>query len=875
MSLDELRAEHIREEHDLEAELEAHVAHRVDELVAQGLPTEQAQERARRELGDAERIKAESRAVRDGARRRTVRGSGLDAFRQDFAHTFRQLRRAPGFALAALVTLAIGVGATTSIVSVVHAVVLAPLPFEQPERVVFAESLTPEGNRFSVSEADFVDWREEARSFESVAALTVRAATRRGPGEPRSIGVGSVSHELLDVLGLEPALGRMFDADEDRSGDEADVALLSHAAWRSEWAADPGVLGTTLDLDGRSVRVVGVMPPAVELLTGPAPLLFVPLGADPDADRGEHHLDVVARLAEGATFDGARAELAEVQRGIGQTHAANQGWSATIYQSRSELVGERTETAGWILLGAAGLLLLMACVNVSNLLLVRATARQAELSVRASLGASHGRLVRQLFVESVALSAFGGAAGVLLARLLLPIVRSMGEGRILRLDGAVLDGTALVACLASVAAASVVCGLAPALQLRSGSLAEAIGRSRRGSTDSGGRLRSVLVAGQVSITVVLLVGTGLLLRSFLELTAIDPGFEPEGTLAVRIDMPDPTYDWGQRGEIFPQIRQAVESLPGVRAAGATAVDPFSGGNLASFVARADRMPDRAADFTPIAWRTVTPGFFEAMGMELRAGRAFTESDDGGEEAPIVIGESLARALWDTADPIGQTVVWGDPSGSRLLVVGVVEDLRDVSLGDVPSPIVYRTHRQIPWPSMLLVVRAEGDPAAVAAGIRSRIREVVPDVPVPEIRSLEQNLRRAVAEPRFNLQILACFAVVGLLLAIVGVYGLTAFDVRRRFREIGIRVSLGADPRAIPSMILRERLRTTAVGVLVGLAVAAAVVRGVESQLYGISTHDPATWVGVVALIVVVSGLAAYVPARRATRVDPTAVLGAE
>ena len=683
-----------------------------------------------------------------------------------------------------------------------------------------------------------------------------------------------MSHGLLDVLGLQPELGRMFDAGEDRSGEEADVGLLSERAWRTDWAADPGVLGTVLDLDGRNVRIVGVAPDAVELLSGPVSV-FVPLGANPDMDRGEHYLDVVARLADGATVDGARAELGEIQRRLGETHGVDQGWSARVLEIRSRLIGPETEAAGWILLAASGLLLLMACVNVSNLLMVRATARRAEMGLRAALGASRGRLVRQLFAESALLAACGGAAGALLAGLLLPLARSIGEGRILRLEGAGLDGAALVACLGSAAAASLVCGLAPVVQLRSGALAQAIGRIRGGSADPGGRVRTVLVAGQLSITLVLLVGTGLLLRSFVELTGVDPGFDPEGTLAVRIDMPDPAYGWAERGEIFPQIRQAVESLPGVAAAGATAVDPFSGWNLAAFIARADRMPDRAADFTPIAWRTVTPGFFEAMGLELRAGRAFTELDDWGEEAPIVIGESLSRTLWGSDDPVGQTMVWGDPAGSRLRVVGVVEDLRDVSLGELPSPIVYRPHRQIPWPSMFLVVRVDGDPAAVATAVRARIREVVPDVPIPEIGSLERNVRRAVAEPRFNLQILASFSVVALLLAVLGVYGLTAFDVRRRFREIGIRLSLGADPGSVRAMILRERLRLTALGVVAGLAVAAALVRGVESQLYGVTARDPVTWVGAVALVVVLAGVAAYLPARRATRVDPTEVLGTE
>lgn len=864
--LDETRAAHLREAHDLDAELEAHVAHRVDDLVARGVAPDDALLRARAELGDADWIKAESRAVRDDGRRRMRRASSFDALGQDAAHSLRQLARAPAFALTALVTLTLGVGAATTIFSVVDAVVLEPLPFHEPDRVVFPEMVTPEGGRFSVAEPAFLDWQQRMRSLDGLAALATRSATQRAPGEPRSILVSQVSHELLDVLGVQPALGRMFRADEDRSGEEARVALVSWNAWQSEHGGDPSVLGTTVDLDGDVHEIIGVMPAGLHLVSGERPL-FVPMGADPNMDRGEHYLDVVARLADGATLETARAEIAGVQRELEETYQADQGWSATVLPARELLVGETTERAGWILLAAAALLLTMACVNVSNLLLVRATARRAEMGLRAALGASQGRLVRQLLTESTALAVLGGAAGFAFARFALPGVRTMGEARIPRLDAAELDGTALAACLAAVAVASVACGLAPALQLRTRELARAIGSGARAAADAGGRLRSLLVGAQVSMTVVLLVGTGLLLRSFVELSRVDPGFDPEGTLAVRISLPDPTYTWASRGEVFPSIRQAVEAVPGVSVAGASSVDPFSGMNLGNFVARADRMPDRAADFTPIAWRSVTPGFFEAMGMELRAGRTFIESDDWGEETPIVIGESLARMLWGNDDPVGQTVVWGDPAGSRLRVVGVVEDLRDVTLGETPSPIVYRPHRQIPWPTMHLVARVDGDPTAVAAAIRVRIQEVVPGVPVPEMRSLERNLRQAVAEPRFHLQIMSGFALVGLLLAVVGVYGLTAFDVRRRFREIGIRVSLGAEPSRIPAMILGQRMRATTLGIAVGLAAAAFVVRALESQLYGVTARDPLTWAAVVVIVVVASALATYLPARRATRVD--------
>lgn len=861
---------------DLDAEIEAHLAHRVDDLVASGLSEEEAWAQAGAEFGDPERIKAESRRERERSVRRMQRAGPWDRMRQDFAFFLKQLRRSPSFAVTALATLALGIGAAATIVSVVDAVVLEPLPFAEPDRVVIAEMLTPDGERFSVSEGAFLDWRERVRSFEKVAALDVRSATLRGPGDPRAVRTALVSHDMLDVLGLRPALGRMISSGEDGPGTEAPVAMLSWRAWRADFGADPDVVGRTLDVDGRAREVVGVMPPELELLLGGDAPLVVPLGASSSSDRGSHYLLVVARLAEQATVASASDELAAVQRELAEIHPVDEGWGATLDRAEDVIVGDATARAGWILLGAAGLLLLMACVNVANLLMVRATTRGAEMGLRSALGASRRRLVRQMLTESALLAGMGGTLGLLLANTALPVVRSLGEGRIPRLDGATLDGTTLGASLLAVAGASVVCGLAPVLQLGSGSLGRTIGSGMRATGRWGGRVRATLVGLQVATTVVLLVGTGLLMRSFLELSSVDPGFDAEGTLAVRLDMPDGEFTWAERGELFPEVREAVASLPGVVAVGATSTDPFSGFNLANFVASADRMPERAADFTPMSWRVVTPGFFEAMGMELRAGRGFLDGDDEAPLDRVVIGEGLARTLFGGSDAaVGGTLVWGDPDGSRLRVIGVVEDLRDVRLDEEARPIVYRTHRQIPWSVMVLVARVDGEPSTVAAGIRERIREAAPGLPVPEIRSLERNLRDAVAEPRFNLQILSSFALVGLLMALVGIYGLAAFDVRRRFREIGIRLSLGAEPDGIRSMIVRQRMGVTAVGLVVGLAVAAALTGAVASLLYGISPADPVTWAGVVLVVSGASLAATYLPARRATRVDPREVLNSE
>lgn len=862
-------------ERDLDAEIEAHLGHRVDDLVASGLSESEALEQARAEFGDTERIKAESLEVRERAGRAERRESAMDAVAQDLRYALRQLRRAPGFGLTAVVTLVLGIGAAVTIASVVRAVVFDPLPFGEPERIAYAEMLTPEGQRFSVSEAVFVDWRRDVRSFEGAAAIQLLSGTLRSPGQPRAIRVGRISHDLLDVLGLAPVHGRPISAAEDRPGMGAPVAMLSHSAWRRDFGADPAVVGTMLDLDGELHEVIGVMPEVLELTSGEASI-FVPLGPDPAYDREEHYLDVIVRLAADATLESASAELAEVQDRLSRTFGADLGWSTQLLPARDVLIGETVERAGWVLSFAAALLLVMACVNVSNLLMVRATIRRGEMALRAALGASRGRLVRQLFAESGLLAVTGGLVGTGLALTALPVVRSLGAARIPRLDAAQLDGRAVLVGLAAVAVATLACGLVPVVQLRGGRLGRSIGAGRGRSGDPGRRLRSLFVGGQVALTVVLLTGTGLMLRSFVELTRVDPGFEPESTLAFSVDMPDGPWSWETRGEALPRLREAIAGVPGVVAAGATAVEPFSGSSLANFVAAEDDVPDRAADFTPISWRAVTPGFFEAMGMRLVAGRAFRETDTWGGGTPVVIGASLARALWGDRDPIGRALVWGDPNGSRMTVVGVVGDLRDVELGETPRPIVYRPHRQIPWAAMTMVVRVEGvDPGRIVSGIRARVAETVPGLPIGEVAPLSENLSRAVAEPRFNLQLLSAFAVVGLVMALVGVYGLTAFDVRRRFGEIGIRLSLGARPESIRTMFLRQRMVVTVAGLIVGLAGARIASGAMASLLYEVSPADPVTWLAVTALVLIASLAATYVPARRATKVDPTDVLNAE
>jgi len=861
-----------REREELREEMESHMAHRADELQRGGLPRDEAEARARAEFGDPERIGREVERERRRVEVGTSVTRAFDAFRQDLTQGFRQIRREPGFAAVAVLTLGLGLGAAITILSFVQAVVLAPLPFHEPERVVELEMLTPEGADFSVSEPAFLEWRARAEGFEDVAAVAMQGATLQAPGLPASIVRGYLNAGALEMLGLAPVEGRTFRPEEDRPAQAAPVALISESLWRSRFGGEATAIGTRMELDRTSFEVVGVFPRELELLVGDAEVV-TPLGASPAVDRGDHYLTVVARLAPQFGVEEARDELRSIAAWQSDTYVEDRDWSATLTPIRDSLIGPATTRAGWVLLAASGLLLVMACVNVSSLLLARASTRTEEMGVRAALGAGRGRLARQLLTESAILAAGGAALGVGVALLALPALRDAMAGQLPRVQDAVLDLPILLQALALTVAATLVFGSAPVLALRRAR--PLVGRSRsRGRP--GTRLRRGLVAAQVGASLVLLLGTGLLFRSFVSLSRVDPGFEAEGAVAVRLRMPDGSWAWQERGALVASIVDRVEEIPGVLRAGATSTDPFSGSTLANFVARADRLPDRASGFQPVYWRAVTPGFFEAMDMRILGGRAFEEGDLGGGDSPVVIDERLAARLWERpGDAVGRTLVWGDPDGSRLTVVGVVEPLRDVTLAAEPEPTIYRLHQEIPWAVMTLVARVRPGATGIPAGLREAIADAAPGLPVPEIQPLAANVDRALAEPRFNVVLLGGFAAAGLILALVGLYGLTAFEVRQRFREIGIRLSLGARPEEIRRHIVRERLGLALVGLAGGVLASLFLARWLSDLLYGVAATDPLTWLGALAVLVLTTGLAAWIPSRRATRVQPRDVLNSE
>jgi predicted permease len=871
----------VKVEDEVARELDFHVEMRTRELIARGMSPEEARAAAVARFGDLERVRRECRRIARRRDRQMRVLEWLDELRQDLLFALRQMRRSPAITSLIVVMLGLGIGANTAVFSVVNAVLLRSLPFQEPDRLVRFWELTPQGDRFSVSAANYLDFRRENRTLDALGAVSfpARQFTLVGEGEPIHFRGAECTASLFDVLGTRPRLGRTFSPDEDRPGGPSWVMVISERLWATRFASDPGIVGRTLDLNDESWTVVGVARVELGLLDGTD--AWVPFVPDPEFPRGDHRLEVVGRLAPGISLQQARAELSRVAARLGEMYPdTNRGWDVEMLTFPEWLVDPRVRQLTLVPMFAVGLMLLLACANVSNLLISRAASRSREMGMRAALGAGRFRLIRQLLTESLVVSSLGAAAGLLLAYWTVPAVCRLYPDALPRLDEATLDGTVLLFTVVVSMVVGVVSGVAPAMQISRGNLFRVLKEGYSADGARGRRLRDGLVVAEVALAMVLLVGAGLLANSFRRLSAVDLGFDPSHVLAAPLTLPENRYAQmaPETSRFYRSVLERIEAVPGVEAAGASIVNPLRGPRPANEVGR--QHARERSEFVPIQWRTVTPSYFRAMGIPVLEGRTFDDTDrapsgDETREPVAVISARLARRLWPEGEAVGERLQWNQPGGSVVRVIGVVGDVNDIALESEAPPMFYFSHEQLAWPHMTLVVRSQTDPAELAPAIRRAIVEVDPLAPVASTFPLERSVSEAMAGPRLNTQLLGGFALLALTMACFGLYGVMSYSVSQRIREMGVRVALGASAGDLVVLVLRHGVLLVTTGMVIGAAGAFGLTRFLRSILYEAPSTEIGTFVGMALLLSVVGALASCAPAFRSARVDPVEALRAD
>jgi putative ABC transport system permease protein len=799
----------------------------------------------------------------------------------DLRSAVRRLRRAPGFTAAAVICLALGIGANTAIFSVINAVLLRPLPYPQADRVmmVWEARHADRVERNNVAPYNFLPWKSESGVFQQLAAVYDTRVGLTGHGEPVQVPAEYASADLFPMLGFRPILGRTYTAEEDRPG-AAPVVVLSHGLWQRRFGGGRDVVGQRLELDGVPHTIIGVLAPGAAIVGRPeTPEVWVPVGLDPAQDyhgvRGRY-LIAIGRLKEGASREQAQASLSAIARRLEEQFPEyNTGWDVNVVPVTDDVTGQLRRPL-LLLAGVVGLVLLIACANVANLQLAQATARRREIAVRAALGAGRGRVARQFLAESMLLGLGGGVGGVLLALWLTAALSARAEAGIPRLGEVSVDAATLGFTLLVSLVAGIGFGLIPALRAGRADLQAALKDGDRSGTPGGHRARGMLVASQVALSLMLLVGAGLLLKSFARLQQVDLGFEPERVLTARVSLPDARYPGpAQQAAFFDGLVRRVEALPGVSAAGTVSWLPLSGLRSATDLWIEGR-PIPPPDTRPGAHiQAVTPDYFRAMGIPLREGRTFAASDGLEQPKAVVVSRSFADRYLAGEPALGQRIAmpWGDTL--RGTIVGVVGDVRHAGVDSLPHPTLYWAESQWPWNAMTLVVRTSQDPARLASVVVAEIHAIDPQLPVADVRPMLSYFGDTLARRRFTMTLLAGFAATALALTAVGLYGVMAYSVAQRTRELGIRLALGASRQRVLKAELRRALAVVAAGVAAGVAGAAAFSRVLESLLFGVSETDPAVFALIVGLLAAVGLAASWIPARRATRVDPMVALRAD
>jgi len=862
----------------LDEEIAGHLAMATRDRVARGQSPREAEAAAKRELGNEALIKEVTREKWGWP--------SLERMLQDARYAVRLLRRSPAFTLVAVATLGLGIGANTAIFSVVHGVLLRPLPFPESGRIVALQTLItrPVRHAASGSYPDFFDWRSQSKSFEAMASRRGVGFTLTGTAQASHVQAQAVSSDFLSVLRAAPLLGRGFLPEDDRPG--ARVALLAHAFWLSRFGADPGIVGKTIGLDGREHTVIGVMPPGVQFPLDEAPSdLWTSIAMDAEGDepwtanRGLTTLDVVGRLKPGVSLAAAQAETNGIARNLARQYPDdNRDRDEIRVQPELERIVGDVRAPLLVLLGAVGGILLIACANVASLLTARASARRRELALRAALGAGRGRVLRQLLTESLILSLLGGGAGLLLAAGGMRLLLRFSPERIPRLEQVGLDGTVLAFTFGVSLLTGLLFGAAPALRLARADLWTRLQEGGRGGEEPGSnRFRSGLVVAQTAIAVILLTGAMLLLESFRRLRSVDPGFSAENVTTFHLSLPEPEYDVARQRRFYDELLGSIRRRPGVRSAAAIFPVPFGTSRIGiSFTI--EGRPVAKADEPAAEYRQVSPGYFETLRIPILSGRDFTDRDGPDSPPVVIVNAAFARTFFRGESAVGRRIHPGVARDGKSVVreiVGVVGDVRALALDAEAAPEFYVPAAQLTISDMTVVARTEGSPAALQAEARALVTAIDANVPVYRVRTLEDAIRQSIQQPRFNALLLGLFGGVALLLTGVGLYGVLGYVVAMRTREIVIRMALGARRADILGMIVRRGLGLSLSGVVVGVVAAFGVTRLFRSLLFDVAPTDPLAFAAAVLALSLVAFAASAVPAWRATRLDPMQALRAE
>lgn len=803
----------------------------------------------------------------------------MGALLQDVRYAVRTLVKNPGVTLLAIFALGLGIGANSAIFSIVNAIMLRPLPVSESDRLVLLFESKPQAGitKGQVSYDNYVEWKQRSTVFENSAAYYSRSFNVSTQAEPERVAGARVSSDFFNVVGAQPARGALFTAEEDRPGNNR-VALISHSLWQRRFDSDPQAVGKTLTIDGGNYTVIGVMPEEfqfpnrrVELWT---PLALVRSTAGKD---NAHNLNVIARLKPQSTLAQTQAEMSNIAHQI-QAANGNTGWGVKVVGLAEHFVGN-IRPAFLMLFGAVVFVLLIACANVVNLLLARAAARQKEIAIRAALGATRMRILRQLLTESTLLSLLGGGVGVLLAYLGLKLlVASLpSQVAIPNIEDIGIDAQALVFTLVVSLLTGILCGLAPSWRLSRPNLNETLKEAVKGSSGmlGGRRVRKMMVVSEVSLALMLLITAGLMIKSFTMLQQVTPGFKAENLLTMELSLPQEKYpEDHQVAAFYRQALEGIAALPGVQSVGAVNHLPLSGETTNVYFTVEGR-PIRSSDdeiFT--GYRSVSPDYFSAMGIPLKRGRAFDGRDTENSPGVVIINETMAGRFWPGEDPLGKRLKQGDLQSKSpwLTVVGVIGDVRHSALTQEPKPEMYLPYQHEPLRTMFLAVRTTGNPTSLTPAARSMILAVDKQQPVSNVRSMEEVISDANFGRRTTSALLVIFAALALVLAAVGIYGVLSYTVAQRRKEIGIRMALGAQAGDVLKMFLREGLVVVSIGIIIGLALSLVAGRLLSSMLYGVSATDPLTLAGVSVFLLLVAMVACIIPARRATRLDPADIL---